>query len=559
MTGSMTSLCERVLDLWRARPERPFCHHLGAGGWRTLCYDDLVRRAAGFARRYRALGVAPGQVVLLVLGHQADAGPAFLGAMLIGAVPSFLAPLTVKQNPEHYRPALARLTARIGAALLVTDAAGRAGLAGLPAGTVLPPLLDLDLAPAVEAEAGALPAPVTGEPALLQHSSGTTGLKKGVALSHRAVLAQIEAYGAALELTEGDVIASWLPLYHDMGLIACLVLPMVTGVPVAMIDPLAWTARPGLLAEAIGRYRATLAWLPNFAFHHLAGTLAPDAVWDLSSLRALINCSEPCKPETFALFARRCAGFGLRPEALQCCYAMAENVFAVTQTAPGRAVTVDWIEPAALAATGQARPAAGAAGALGLLSCGRPVAGVAVRILGPDGAVLPERRVGEIAIAGTSRFDGYFRLPAETARKVRDGWYHSGDLGYLAGGELFVTGRRDDLLILNGRNLYAHAVEFAVGRLPGLVPGRCVALGVFSAEAGSQQLVVVAESAAGAGEAAGIARAIRSAVFDATGVRPAAVRLVAPGWLIKTTSGKISRADNLARYRALLCPEEGLP
>jgi len=540
----MPTLCHRVLEVWRRAPERPWLHFIADAGCRTFSYDDLVRRAAWFAGLYRTRGLVPGDVVLLVLDHSADAGPAFLGAMMLGAVPSFLPPLTVKQDPVLYWHSMKVLVARIEARLIVTFPAYRE-----MAVPIIPDLADrMVVAPeaAAEGRAAAVPEPLSGDPAFLQHSSGTTGLKKGVALSHRAVLAQIDRYRAVLGLSNADVIASWLPLYHDMGLIACLVMPMVTGVPVVAMDALDWTARPVLLFEAIERHRATLVWLPNFAFHHLAAAVPESARLDLSSLRAIINCSEPCKPATFDLFARRFAACGVRPEMLQCCYAMAENVFAVTQTPLGRPVPVDRVDRALLESAGIARPAAaGADGARALLGCGPPLDGVDVRIVDDGGRTLAERQVGEIAVTGPCRFDGYFRLPEESARTLQDGWYRTGDLGYLAGGGLYVTGRKDDLLIINGRNLYAHDIESLVNQVDGVTPGRCVALGAYNDQTGSQDLVVVAE---GERDPA-VARAIRNRVLAETGFRVTVVRLVDAGWLIKTSSGKISRVENLNKYR----------
>ncbi len=544
----------RILALWREQPERVFCTFVDDETPVIVSYDRLARRAAAFARHYRQIGIGPGDIVLLVLHHTADAAPAFLGAMLLGALPSFMAPLTVKQDPLHYWQGMGQLLARVGGRLLLTFAAYREHAeAALPDLTV-PVLAVEDVTGWDDPDAIAEPVSAAA-PAFLQHSSGTTGQKKGVVLSHRAVLRQIDSYAETLGLGAADVVACWLPLYHDMGLNACLMPALVKGVPMVAMDPLTWVLRPSLLLDAVERLRCTLLWQPNFAFHHLIRALPEGRRWDLSSLRAVINCSEPCKPATFDLFRTAVSRHGLRADALQVSYAMAENVFAVTQTEPGRPVRIDAVDRAALAAESRALPADDGENTLSFLSCGRPIAGVRLRILGAQAKDLPERHVGEIAIASDHLFQGYFRQPDETARKLRNGWYHSGDLGYLADGELYVTGRKDDLLIIYGRNHYAHDIEFVVNQVDGVCPGRCVALGIDNPDSGSQEVVVVVESDAAAEPgndlaAKTLARAVKQRVLAQSGLMVAAVRVVPRGWLIKTSSGKISRTENLRRHQA---------
>ncbi len=551
----METVTERILALWRTQPDRRFCTFADGAEPLTVTYDRLVRHATSFAQHYRAAGIGSGDIVPLVLHHTPEAAPAFLGALLIGAIPSYLAPLTIKQDPQIYWRSMAHLCGRIGGRLLVTESGHRAQMcSALPdLNMVVLTIEEVPFDPKTP-----VPAPISGDIAFLQHSSGTTAIKKGVALSHRAVIDQIDSYARTLGVNDRDVIATWLPLYHDMGLIACLMLAMLKGIPMVALAPLTWVTRPTLLLDAIERYGCTLLWQPNFAFHHLAGAMTGQQRWDLSSLRAVINAGEPCKPDTFALFASTCAAHGLRPNTLQVLYGLAENVFAVTQTRPGEAVAVDRVDRAAFSDRGHARPAptASAGDTLSFLSCGRPIPGVDLRIVGADGQPLPDRQVGEIHIAGRHLFDGYFRQPEETARRLRAGWYHTGDLGYRVADELYVTGRRDDLLTVYGRNYYAHEIEYLVSRIPGVCPGRTVALGLFDPELGSQEVVVIAESDAPESRSnRAFASLIRSRVLAETGLMVRAVRIVPPGWLVKTSSGKISRTDNLGRYLAL-CHDE---
>jgi acyl-CoA synthetase (AMP-forming)/AMP-acid ligase II len=495
-----------------------------------------------------------GDVVFVILRHSPDLLYAFLGALLAGCIPSFLAPISEKQNPDVYWPRLAALLRNIGAAAAIVGPEDHEALAALaaPLGTrILTPVearMPLDRI--------VWPDPEPDETALLQFSSGTTGLRKGVMLSHRSVLAQIELYSTALSLDAADLIATWLPLYHDMGLIACFILPLVTGTPIVMLDAFEWVARPIRLFQVIARHRATLVWLPNFAFNHLAATVPVRPGLDLSSVRAFINCSEPCKIESIRRFAAKFAAINARPDQLQACYAMAEAVFAVTQTELGREPATLIVDRAAFVDEHRIAPAlAGppSAAQLELVSTGRLLPGIALRVLGPDGDEQPPDRVGELAIQGPSMFDGYYRSPQASAEPFRDGWYLTGDLGFVRDGEVFVTGRAKDIIIVYGKNFYSHDIEDLTGGVDGVKPGRAVAFGVYNELAGSESVVICAETdEPDADRHAAIAQAVKATVSSSLDLVVGAVVMVPPRWLIKTSSGKISRAQNRDKYLAML-------
>src|SRR5690606_13134490 len=315
--------------------------------------------------------------------------------------------------------------------------------------------------------------------AFLQHSSGTTGLQKGVALSHGAVRRQLAAYGEAIGLTAGDVIVSWLPLYHDMGLIAGFMLPLVAGVPLVLMSPFDWVRHPALLLRAIHDFGGTLCWLPNFAYNHCARRIRrrdSEGV-SLASMRLFVNCSEPVRAESHDLFLERFAVHGVTAEMLAVSYAMAENTFAVTQTPPGRPATLDIIDLPALASAGEARPVPpDHPAAVTKVSCGPPIPGTAVRVVNKDGRVLPERQVGELAIRSDYMLSEYYRRP--DLAPFRDGWYLTGDMGYMVDGEVFVIGRSKELIINAGKNIYPQDLEAIVNSVPGVHPGRAVVFGV---------------------------------------------------------------------------------
>jgi len=528
-------------------PERTFCHLLlQSGGQSTLSFGELLSRACRYAALYRQAGLQPGDTVSIVLDLSEDLLAAFVGAQLGGQIPSYLAPPNERQSAGHYWQQLQAQCHRIERGLIL----GRTDLAGLLQRAAAGSSLVLKTPQNLPADAEAAPAftPAPEDIALLQHSSGTTGSRKGVALSHRAILQQVDAYAQALRLRDDDVIVSWLPLYHDMGLITSLLMPLATGTPVVMLDPLEWVAQPALLLDAITRHRGTLCWLPNFAFHFLARVpLASGLQLDLSSMRAFVNCSEPCKPEAFDVFLRRFATVGVRREQLQVCYAMAETVFAVTQTQPGLPLAALAVSREALL-QGRISDPAGDEDRADLMPVGAAVPGAQVAVLDDDGAELPAGRVGEICISAPFLFDGYFREPELTQSAMRDGRYLSGDLGAQYRGQLYVTGRKKDLIIVNGKNFYAHDIEAAVNSVPGVHPGRCVAFGVYQAETGSEAVHVVAESGIPQAGQPALARDIKEAVQRELGLVVARAEVVADRWLVKTTSGKVSRRDNRRKY-----------
>ncbi|HVA26692.1 MAG TPA: AMP-binding protein [Candidatus Baltobacteraceae bacterium] len=520
MPGTASNIATQLREIAARSPNAPFCTFLRGKDVETISYAQLYARSCAYAHMYAKRGVPRGGIVLVILQHSPHLFYAFFGAVLAGAVPSFMPFPTPKQRADLYWADHETLFDRIEPTLIVTYGANRdAAIAALPSLRV--PILVADEVP-LQATLGEFPGMNADydEVACLQHSSGTTGLKKGVMLTHGAVDLHVEAYASSIALQAGDRVASWLPLYHDMGFITSFLMVALRGLHVIALDPFEWVMRPGLLLDAIEQHRATLTWLPNFAFAHLASATKPSARWDLSSMRAFINCSEPCKPRAFERFVERFESSGVGPEMLAICYAMAENVFGVTQTQLGAAPRVH----------------------NGVLSCGRPIAGVRVAVAG-DG------ETGEISVASPFLFSGYYRQEEVTRAKLRDGWYATGDLGFIDDGELFVAGRIDDMLVVNGRNFYAHDLEELVSAVSGCLPGRAVAISVEDAATGAEAVVVLAECK-GDGDARAICATIKAMILERLGLAVHAVVPLLAGRLIKTTSGKISRTKNKDLYLA---------
>jgi len=513
-----------------ARPQDRFALLVKGDQEAELCNGYMLALAAGWGRRLS--GIQPGSIVAIVLDHSEHLYAAFIGCILRGIVPTFLPPLTSKQDPAIFAASMRVLFDRIRPAAVIASAATAAVI---PAGD-WPILATGETVPMgwdeVRDGAAKLCRPASaGDVAFLQHSSGTTSHKKGVMLSHGAVLRQVAAYGASIGINTGDTIASWLPLYHDMGLISSFIVPVVVGCPIISLDAQEWVVVPTRLFDYVERERAQYFWLPNFAFHHIARADRGDRRWDLRSVKAVINCSEPCRKAAFDIFSERYGPMGLDRGKLQVSYAMAENVFGVTQTMPGTAVRDGGPGPAA-----------------SYVSCGRPIAGVEIELRDPDGRAAAPGETGEICLRSPYLFDGYFRLPDITAARLKDGWYHTGDIGMMRDGELFVIGRVDDMIIVNGRNLVAHEAEDALNSVPGLHPGRNILFSRFDAGNGSDVLAVLAETKTASAGWPALDADIRKTIFSLCGLPVAEVHLLEPGFLVKSSSGKLARKASIEKF-----------
>lgn len=531
-----------------------------------LTYGDLLRRSEVFAQALKQVGIINGEVVILILQHGSDLIASFFGAILIGAIPSIMPFLTEKLRPEQYRASLSALfeITRPAAVITYRDFLDEVELASR--NTSIRSILDSEQIAGTFQEKemldfsgmdGLMSNP--DDIVLLQHSSGTTGLQKGVALSHRAVFNQLQSYSNALHLQPSDVIVSWLPLYHDMGLIAGFILPILSRTPLVLMSPFDWVRAPWRLFTAISKYRGTLCWLPNFAYNFSAQKIRDrhlDGV-DLSSLRAVINCSEPMHWKSHAMFFERFRPFGFRQEMLATSYAMAENVFAVTQGGIDAPVRTDEIDQQVFLKDQIARPAAHG-NTIKMLSTGTPIANVHLRVVDPQGVELPERHIGEIALQSNCMLSGYYQRPDLTQKAFVDGWYMTGDLGYLSDGELYVTGRKKDLIIVGGKNIYPQDLERLAGEVEGVYPGRVVAFGVFNEESGTEDVIIIAETdqdfdplSQDDPEKEKITAQIRQQVTLGSDIALRFVRLVPRNWLIKTSSGKIARSANRQKYLTL--------
>ena len=545
----MTSDSTLISALLNAPVERPFVTMYRDGDdIETVTFGQFTHRVRCQATRLAAEGVSAGDRVILIMPQDIPLMVSFAATMLIGAIPAILAYPNFKIEPSKYRHGLAGVSRNLNARFVVLDEAFPDDLrshVALENTRVLHAVEHVEAAPE---HVGPRSSPQ--DIAFIQHSAGTTGLQKGVALTHAAVLTQLRHLTGALQLRQDDRIYSWLPLYHDMGLIACFMLPMAFHVPVVMQSPTDWVMQPAMMPFLISKYRCTLAWAPNFTYQFLARRVRPEdkAGFDLSSLRMLINCSEPVRAQSTDEFVAAYAACGLKPGVVQASYAMAENVFAVTQSggAYGSGPARFRMKLQALTDRQVAEPAEDGVRAVDVVSSGRCLPNNRVRIVGADGAELPDGHVGEIHIQSDSLFNGYYNRPDLTEKALKDGWYMSGDLGFVRDGELYVIGRKDDLIIVAGKNIYPGDIEEIVGGDLRIRDGRVVAFGLFNPDIGTEEIVVVAEvrDINDLKHASAIEQAARNAVVAELGVAVRALYLKEPAWIVKEYGRKTRTVDD---------------
>jgi acyl carrier protein len=562
------NLLEALYAHCAADPERVHLYlRRKDGSEQALTYGAVAGRACQVAAELRERGIGAGDRVAIMLPTGEDFFFSFLGVLLAQAIPVPIYPPFRADRIEDFATRQAGILRNAEVAMLIT--VGRGETLGQLLRPMAPSLAEVVVAEKLgTAGSAAWPAlPRGGEAAaLIQYTSGSTGNPKGVLLTHANLLANIRALGAVLEVKPGDVGVTWLPLYHDMGLIGCWLLSLYFGMPLAVLSPLAFLSRPERWLWAIHYHRATLSVGPNFAYD-LCARKIPDAALeglDLRCWRTALNGSEPVRPETLERFAKRFAPYGFRPEAMTPVYGLAESSLAVTAPVVGRGPRIDRIRRERFEAEGVAEPYSGThtgkGAEMAFVGAGKALAGHQVRIVDQAGQPVGERTQGRIEFRGPSAMSGYFRNPEATAAILHEGWYDSGDLGYWADGDLFVTGRSKEIILKAGRNLYPHEIEAAVAEVEGIRKGCVAAFGAPDAQQGTERLVVVAETRAAGSECGALRGAVNQRLMDLIGVPPDDVVFLPPGTLPKTSSGKLRRTTCRQQYerRELGASQRGL-
>ena len=543
-----------------AHPERAHVRLIDERDAETvLTYGALLEGAHRIASGLVRSRLTPGRAVAIMLPTGIDYLQCFLGVQIAGGVPlPIYPPARLAQLEDHLRRH-ERILENADAEWLITFDEARQVSRLLAARASrrcrVATVRELAEPGASAPDLGVSPGP--DDIAFLQYTSGSTGQPKGVVLTHHNVLASLDAMAKALSATPRDVFVSWLPLYHDLGLIAAWLGSLVYGFPLVLMSPLTFLARPARWLRAVHRYRGTLSGGPNFAFELCTRRIADEEIegLDLSSWRLAFNGAEPVHPDTLDAFAGRFAPFGFDPSALAPVYGLAEATLGVAFTPVGRGPLVERVVRTSLERERRAEPAAaGDEIALRFVSSGVPIPGFEVRTVDDGGRETPERVEGRLQFRGPSTTGGYFRDRAATAALFDGDWLESGDLAYVAGGELFITGRVKDVVIRAGRNLHPYDFEQAAGDLAGVRRG-CVAL--FSARArggaaaGTERLVAVAETRETApARRAEIRAALDRLAEERLGQPVDEVVLAPPHTVLKTSSGKIRRRSMAELYES---------
>ncbi|MEQ8253179.1 MAG: AMP-binding protein [Smithellaceae bacterium] len=538
-----------------AHPDRPHVRFYSDDGeGEVLTYRQLGEGAQAVAAGLQEKGLLPGDTVSIMLPTGQDYFFTFWGILLAGGIPvPIYPPFRLSQLEEHllrHSTILENCGAKM---MIIVPEARRVGQllkARVGSMNILATVQELTSTGAVYKKFD----PSGQDIAFIQYTSGSTGNPKGVMLTHANLLANIRALGEAVQVKSTDVIVSWLPLYHDMGLIGTWLSSIYYAAFIIIMSPLGFISRPQRWLWAIHRWRGTISAAPNFAYELCLKRLTDEDVQglDLSSWRVACNGAEPVSPNTIENFCRRFGRYGFRREALMPVYGLAECTVGLAFPPLNRGPVIDRIKRDDFANTGHAIPSAEADDrVLQFVACGRPLRGHEIRIVDAAGRELPERYEGKLHFRGPSATAGYYHNAEETKKLFQGDWLDSGDLAYIAGGDVFITGRKKDIIIRAGRNIYPQELEEAVGMITGVRKGNVV---VFAAEDKANQtekLVVMAETREENPQKLNtLKEEINSIAMDLVGTAADEVVLAAPGTVLKTSSGKIRRAANRSLYES---------
>ncbi len=532
-----------ALERRAAEASRSFLEVIDADAPRLL--PQVLENALRWAGRLRQLGVRRGDRVGVLMESRVRAIEALFGAWLLRAA---VVPLAPPRGLVASNRALERISGALQASGARVLLGGPASLARVPADA----LSRLRVVAAGLDDPGTAAAdPEPGDPsdlALVQYTSGSTAAPRGAAITQANLTANLEGIVASLEMTSPDRCVHWLPLHHDMGLIGAVLAPMFAGASSILIAPEAFILRPAIWLEAFTSRSGTIAPAPNFGYQHCARRVSDEALkkLDLRSWRVAMTGAEPVRADTVEAFAARFAPCGFRAEAFLPVYGLAESTLAATFPPLRRGARVEVVDAEALRSTGRAEQARGGP-ARAVVSVGSPFPGAELRVVDGAATPVPERVEGEIVLRGPSVMSGYYGDPEATARTIRDGWLHTGDMGFLADGELFVTGRLKAVLIRAGEKSHAEDLERAAERVPDVRHGCSAAFAVESSR-GEDIVLVVERAARAVVDPVRLARAVADEVRRVEGITTSVIHVTRAGQVPKTSSGKIQRE----RCRAIL-------
>lgn len=537
---------EKEAIIWWKNGEEPY----------RWTYLELFSLAEKFAVEMRNKGIKKGEVCAIIIRHNIYFYPIYLAVVMIGAIPTVLVHPNPRLHQEKFVNGIMGMTKKSGLDWILTEKDFENILHSIvyfAENTIKGMLYPIENIGRVSVTGKDLQSVRENfssvnetDTLLLQHSSGTTGLQKPVLLTHGAVCRHLINYSNAIQLGENDKVVNWLPFYHDMGLIAAFHLPLAMGITSIQIDPFEWALKPTIIFDAIRKEKATLTWMPNFAFNFLASKIKEEELekYDLGTMRMFVNCAEPIRHESFEKFKIRFVPVSLSDKSIASSYAMAEATFAVTQSIPGEEPTKLYVDSTELE-KGKITFAKGkSANTKVLTSSGRIINGCRLRIVDEQGHDLDEKQIGEILVKSESLFSGYRNYSEKTNNALKNGWYYSGDNGFMYKDNLYVLGRKDDIIISAGIRIYPEDVEDSINDVVGVIPGRVIAFGQYEESLGTNVVCVIAET-----DYTTIKdkRHLKTQIIQAgleININIRKVYLVPHRWLIKTSSGKPSRKES---------------
>ena len=541
--GTLLEVLDWHLETHPDRPHIRFYSDSGAG--EIISYRQLKQAADAIAVGLQQKGLKPKQAVSIMLPTGKEYFFTFFGILIAGGIPVPIYPPARLNQIEDHLLRHVRILSNCDAVMLITVPEAKPVARLLQA--QLMNMHTVTTPTAISSRSGIPLRPKirSDEIAFLQYTSGSTGTPKGVTLSHANLLANIRAMGSRLKVNSADVFVSWLPLYHDMGLIGAWLGSMYFSATVVIMSPLEFLAKPERWLWAMHRYHATLTAAPNFAYELCLKRIALESVHDvrLDSMRALFNGAEPINPNTIQKFIQKFQPLGLDPTALMPVYGLAECSVGLTFPPPGRGAKFDAIDRTIFMNTGVAVTCETANNALRMVACGEPIADHEIRVVDDSNRELPDRHQGQLQFRGPSATCGYYQNPEKSTELFRDGWLNTGDLAYIADGELYVTGRIKDLIIHAGRNIYPQELEAAISEIPGIRKGCVAAFGSSDNTLGTEKLIVLAETRDSQVTAQDRLRTqINATAIRLIGSTPDEIVLAPPHSVLKTSSGKIRRS-----------------
>jgi acyl-CoA synthetase (AMP-forming)/AMP-acid ligase II len=558
------TLAGAVAHWARTRPSQPLFYFVDLEERLTvLTAGDVHHNALRLGANLRARGVRQGDRVVLSFDTSPEFLECFFACGLVGAIPCLIelpsSKVSVRTWGERLRVKLELLGAR---AMLIdpdfADLAQEALQDHRPAQGEPVPFVATVKELVADAAPFEPPTPGPDDVAFIQFTSGTTDSPKAIQISHRALLANCAAIGENGQWDADDLMVNWLPLFHDMGLVASTLSSFVHGLPTALLPPFGFLLKPARWLWAMQYFRATSCFAPNFAYQLCVKRIKDAEVegLELDSWERAYNAAEFIHADTVRHFTQRFQPYGFDPEAWRPSYGLAEMVVGVSSRERGEPLRLETLSRTALASKRRAEPVPeGSPDSLTVLGVGRLLRGIELRIVDEEGRPVGERQEGEVLLRGTSLFSGYYKNPEATGGVLRDGWLYTGDLGYLAEGELFICGRSKDLIIKAGENHHPYTMENAAARVAGVRTGCVAAVGVNNVQSGTEDIVILYETTETKFELLRqLCKHVEDMVFQGSGVRPNRVIPLAPHTVPKTTSGKIKRAyirQNIEAFESL--------